>query len=82
VNFEQCYESRFGSKTVSIESFCILAIPSLLCDCEIWTLKQNVIRRLRRAEIKFIIHMTGYSLIDRRRNEDTIAELSMDSTQK
>lgn len=32
----------------------ILAIPSLLYVCEIWTLKQEVVRRLEAAKLEFM----------------------------
>jgi len=48
-------------------SFCLinfLAVPSLLYGCEIWTLKQRDLRRLKTAEMKFMICIAGYSLLD------------------
>jgi hypothetical protein len=55
----------------------ILATPSLLYGCEIWTLKQRDIRKLKKAEVKFMRHTAGYSLFDHRRNED-VEELKVD----
>jgi hypothetical protein len=40
----------------------IIDIPSLLYGCEIWTLKQGDIRRLKTAEMKFMRHTATYSL--------------------
>jgi hypothetical protein len=55
--------------------FSVLAVPSLLCGCEIWTLKQRVIRRLKIAEMKFTRPTAGYSLLGHRKNECTLEEL-------
>jgi len=44
----------------------IVNIPSLLHDCEMWTLKQWDLRRLKTAEVKFMRHTVGY--IDNREN--------------
>jgi len=39
--------------------------------CEICTLKQRDIRRLKTAEMKFTRRTAGYSLLDHRRNENS-----------
>jgi len=50
------------------------AIPLFLYGCEIWTLKQWVISRLKAAEMKFMRCITRYSLLDNKRNEVTLEE--------
>jgi hypothetical protein len=49
----------------------IFTIPSLSCGCEIWTLEQRDVRRLKTAEMKFM-DTAGYSLLDDRRNEGVL----------
>jgi hypothetical protein len=46
----------------------IIATPSLLCGCEIWSLKQRHIRRITTAEMKFVRNVAGYILLDHRRD--------------
>jgi hypothetical protein len=41
----------------------ILAIPSLLYGCEIWTLKHRDVRRLKIMEMKFMRDITGCRFI-------------------
>lgn len=36
--------------------------------CEIWTLKQKCVRRLRTAEMRSVRHTVRYILLDHRRN--------------
>jgi len=43
-----------------------------------WTLKQRDIRGLNTAEMKLMRHTAGYSLLDHRRNEDILEELTVD----
>jgi len=43
---------------------------NILCDCEVWTLKQWDVRRLKTTEKKFLRRTAGYSSLDRGRNED------------
>jgi hypothetical protein len=40
-----------------------------------WTLKQRDVRKLKTAEMKFIRHTAGYSLLDHISNEDILQEL-------
>jgi hypothetical protein len=59
-----------------------LAIRLLLCGCEIWTLKQRDVRRLKAAEIKFMRCTAGYSLLDQRRNVDILEEIKVNGVKK
>jgi hypothetical protein len=49
---------------------------------EIWTLKQRDTRRLKRAEMEFMERTAGHSLLDHRRNEDIVEELTRRPSQK
>jgi len=49
----------------------ILAVQLLPYSCEFWTSKRSYIRRLKKAEMKFMRRTAGYSLLEDRRNEDT-----------
>jgi hypothetical protein len=71
-----------GQKRVSIHICNILATPSLLYGCEIWTSKQRDIREQKTAEMKFTIPAAGYSLIDDKRNEDILEEREVDTVEK
>jgi predicted esterase YcpF (UPF0227 family) len=57
---------------------CILATPSLLYGCEIWTLKQRDIKRLKMTEVKSMRRTAAYSLFDHRSNKDILEELKVD----
>jgi hypothetical protein len=52
----------------------ILAIPSILYGCEIRTLKQRDITRLKRAEMKFMRYTVGCILLEHRRNGDILED--------
>jgi hypothetical protein len=45
-------------------------------------LKQRDIRRLKTAKIKFMRRRAGYSLLDYRRNEDILEELTVNPVEK
>jgi hypothetical protein len=45
------------------------------------TLKQRDVRRLKTAEMKFMRRAAGYSLLDRRRNENVLEEIRVDSVE-
>jgi hypothetical protein len=53
----------------------ILAILAVLYDCEIWSLKQRDIRRMKAAETKFMRRTARYRLQDHIRNEDILKNL-------
>jgi hypothetical protein len=55
----------------------ISAVPSLLCGCEIWTLKPRNIRRIKKTEMKFLRRTAEYRLLDSRRNELILEELNV-----
>jgi hypothetical protein len=74
-NSEQPLKPNLVQKQSLLRIYNILAIPSVLCGCEIWTLKQWVIRRLKTAEMKFMSHIEIYTLVYIRRYEDILEEL-------
>jgi hypothetical protein len=47
-----------------------------------WTLKGRDTNRLKRAEMKFLRRIAGYSLLDNRRNVDILEELKVDPLEK
>jgi hypothetical protein len=53
-----------------LKAYSILAVPLLLYGCEIWTLKQRDIRRLKTAEMEFMRCTTGYSSLDHSISEE------------
>jgi len=46
----------FNTKKLRLKVYNILAVPSILYGCEIWTLKQSDVTRLKAAEVKFMTH--------------------------
>jgi hypothetical protein len=58
--------------------YSILAFPSLLYGCEVWTLKQRYVRRLKTVEIIFMRRRAGYNLLDHRRHENILEGLKVD----
>jgi hypothetical protein len=54
-----------------------MSIPSLVYSCEIRTLKQKDIKRLKTEEMKFIKRTAGYNLLDHRGNEGILEELKV-----
>jgi hypothetical protein len=51
---------------------------SLSYNCEVSTLKQRYLRRLKRAEMKFMRRTAECSLLDHKTNEDTLEKLKVD----
>jgi hypothetical protein len=61
VSSEEFFETVSSPEKISIEKVCtILAIPSLLHSYEIWTLKQNYVRKLGIAEMIFVRSTVGH----------------------
>ena len=54
-----------------------LAVPMLLYGSECWTLNKELIRRLEVAEMKFLRFVAGYTLMDKKKNEDIRRELKI-----
>jgi hypothetical protein len=54
-------------------------IPSLLCGCEIWMLKQ---RDEQMTLAEFMTYTTGYCLLDHGRNGDILEEINMGPIKK
>jgi hypothetical protein len=51
------------------------ALPTLLYDSEIWTIKQCDKNRFRTAETKYLRRTAGYTLLSHKRNEEILEEL-------
>jgi hypothetical protein len=60
-------KSNLVQSKSQLKVYNVLANPSLLYGCELLTLKQRDIRRLKAAGMKFIRGTAGYSLLDHRR---------------
>jgi hypothetical protein len=54
--------NQFSRRVIFIRFHNTLAIPEHLHGCEIWTLKQRDIRRLKTAEMRFVRRTARYSL--------------------
>ena len=54
-----------------------LSIPAFLYASETWTLGKRDVQRIQGAEMKFLRGAQGYSLLDRRRNEDIRRDLNI-----
>jgi hypothetical protein len=52
-----------------LKMYNILATPSLLYGCKVWTSKQRDVRGLKRQEVKFMRRTVKYSIQEHRRNE-------------
>jgi len=48
----------------------VVARPSLLYDSETWVTKKRDMTRLEAAEMRFLRSVTGYTSLDKIRNED------------
>lgn len=66
-------------KETLMKYYKVMAIPSLLYGCESWVLKKNEERRIEASEMKFLRYVAGYTLLDKKRNEDIRKELKIDS---
>jgi hypothetical protein len=54
-----------------------MAIPTLLYGSECWTFTKRQKSRLEAAEMRFLISVAGYRLIDYRRNEGIREEIQI-----
>jgi hypothetical protein len=64
-------------KETLLRFYKIMAIPTLLYGSECWTLTKRQKSRLEAEEMRFLISVIGYRLIDHRRNEDISEELQI-----
>jgi hypothetical protein len=63
-------------KSSRMKIYNTLAIPALIYGSEIWTLTQQDKSRLKASEMKFLRRTAGYTLLDRKKNEDILQELN------
>jgi hypothetical protein len=64
-------------KVTLLRFYKIMAIPTLMCGSECWTLTKRQKSRLEAVEMRFLRSLAGYRLIDHRRNEDIREELQI-----
>jgi hypothetical protein len=73
---------KFNPENIPLKVYIISAFPSLLCGCEILTLKQMALRRLKTAEMKFMTCAEGCNLLYHRRRKEILEELTVDPDEK
>lgn len=66
-------------KETLLKFYKAMAIPAFTYGCECWTLNKDQERRIEAGEMKFLRYVAGYTLFDRRKNEDIRKELNMQS---
>ena len=54
-----------------------MAFPMLTYACENWTLNRSDRRKIETAEMKFLRSVAGYTLFDKKHNEDIRTELQI-----
>lgn len=54
-----------------------MAVPMLTYACENWTLNRSDRRKIETAEMKFLRSVAGYTLFDKKHNEDIRTELKI-----
>ena len=54
-----------------------MAVPMLTYACEKWTLNRSDRRKIETAEMKFLRSVAGYTLFDKKHNEDIRTELQI-----
>ena len=62
------------SKTTKLKVFRMCVMPVLLNGAETWTVKQDEMRKLKTFHMGCIRDNPGFTLWDRRRNEDLLKE--------
>jgi hypothetical protein len=56
-------------RSTRLKLYKTLALPTLLYDSQIWTIKRCDKNRLRTAEMKYLRRTAGYTLLDHKSNE-------------
>lgn len=54
-----------------------MAVPMLLYGSEFWTLTKSEEKRIAVIEMRFLRSIAGYTLLDKKRNEDIRLELNI-----
>ena len=68
------FKNRSLSKTTKLKVFRTCVMPVLLYGAETWTVTQEEIRKLKTFQMRCILDILGFTLWDRRRNEDLLKE--------
>ncbi|KAJ4443169.1 hypothetical protein ANN_04819 [Periplaneta americana] len=66
--------TRKGTK---LKFYKVVAVPMLMYGAEFWVLNKKEERRIEAAEMKFFRGVAGYTLWDRKRNDDIRKELKI-----
>jgi hypothetical protein len=67
-------------KSSRIKVYNAMALPILLHESEIWTLRQKDKNRLTPIETKFLGRTAGHTPFDHKRNADILEELKVEPT--
>ena len=65
------------SKGSRLKFYKVMTLSTLLYDSENWTLTKGQASRIEAAEMRFLMHVAGYTLHDHRRNTDIRQELNI-----
>ena len=68
---------RDTSKETKLKFYKVMAVPILMYGSENWTLTQKERKLIESVEMKFLRHVAGYKLIDRKRSEEIRQELNI-----
>jgi hypothetical protein len=77
-NLNNTVKPSIAQTFLSIKVYNALAVPILLNGSEIWTIRKNDKKRLTSVEIKFFRRAAGYTLLDRKRNEEILEQLKVE----
>lgn len=64
-------------KSTQLKFYKTMAVPMLTYACENWTLNRSNKRRIEVAEMKFLRSVAGYTLLDKKYNEEIRTELNI-----
>jgi len=56
-----------------------LTIPTKTYGCEVWAIRKNDKQRITTAEMRFMRRSAGYTLLNKKRNDNIIEELLVTS---
>ncbi|KAJ4434293.1 hypothetical protein ANN_22845 [Periplaneta americana] len=75
-------KAKLVQKSTRIKIYNTLALPFLLYGSEIWSLKKKDMNRIKAMEMKFLRRTAGYTLLDRKRNEEILEQLEVESVEE
>lgn len=64
-------------RTTQLKFYKTMAVPMLTYACENWTLNRSDKRKIETAEMKFLRSVAGYTLLDKKHNEEIRTELKI-----